>query len=137
MTFSVDQAQGDVPVTILAIQGDLDGTNYKDFIELANKAQQEGANNILIDMSELVFMSSAGLVSLLNIAKMMRGEASPVSEDGWDALHDIDRDRDSGIQEHVKLLNPSPKVMKTLDISGMKQYFKIFTDRESAVASFG
>jgi anti-anti-sigma factor len=137
MTFSVDQAQGSVPVTTLAIQGDLDGTNYKDLIELASKAQQEGAKNILIDMSELIFMSSAGLVSLLNIAKMMRGEASPESEDGWDALHDIDRDRDSGIQEHVKLLNPSPKVMKTLDISGMKQYFDIFTDKESAVASFG
>ena len=137
MTFSVDQAQGSVPVTIMAIQGDLDGTNYKDLIELAGKAQQEGANNILIDMSELIFMSSAGLVSLLNIAKMMRGEASPESEDGWDALHDIDRDRDSGIQEHVKLLKPSPKVMKTLDISGMKRYFEIFTDKESAVASFG
>ena len=137
MTFSTDQAQGKVPITILIIQGDLDGTNYKDLIELATSAQQEGTNNILIDMSELIFMSSAGLVSILNIAKMMRGEASPDPDDGWDALHEIDRDRDSGIQEHVKLLNPSPKVMKTLDISGMKQYFEIFTDREIAISSFG
>jgi anti-anti-sigma factor len=137
MTFSVDQAQGNAPVTILAIQGDLDGNNYKDFIELAKSAQQEGTKNILIDMSELIFMSSAGLVSLLNVAKMMRGEASPDPENGWDALHDIDRDRDSGIQEHVKLLNPSHKVLKILDISGMKQYFEIFTERESAIASFG
>ena len=137
MTFSVDQVQGSVPVTVLTIEGDLDGSNYKSLIELAKSAQQEGTKNILIDMSELVFMSSAGLVSLLNVAKMMRGEASPDPEDGWDALHDIDRDRDSGIQEHVKLLNPSPKILKTLDISGMKQYFEIFTDRESAIASFG
>ncbi len=136
MTFSTDQAQGNVPVTILAIQGDLDGSNYKDFIELAKSAQQEGINNILIDMSELIFMSSAGLVALLNIAKMLRGEASPDPENGWDALHEIDRERDSGIQEHVKLLNPSPKVLKTLDISGMKQYFEIFTDKESAILSF-
>ena len=136
MTFSTQQAQGTVPVTILSIQGDLDGSNYQELIELAKNAQEEGASNILIDMSELIFMSSAGLVALLSIAKMMRGEKPPDPESGWDALHEIDRDRESGIQEHVKLLSPSPKVENTLGISGMKQFFEIYSDRESAVSSF-
>lgn len=137
MIFSTDQTQGKVLVTILVIKGDLDGSNYQELIDIAKSAQEEGIKNILIDMSGLNFMSSAGLVALLSIAKLMRGEAPPDPENGWDALHEIDRDRDSGIQQHVKLLNPPPKAEKTLEISGMKQFFEIFTDRESAVASFG
>lgn len=136
MTFSLEQTQGKVPVTILKIQGNLDGSNYQEFIDLAKDALGEGTTDLLIDMSDLSFMSSAGLVGLLSISKMMRGEAPPDPEHGWDAFHDIDRDRDSGVQQHVKLLNPSPKVEKTLKMSGMNLFYEIFTEKQSAVASF-
>jgi anti-anti-sigma regulatory factor len=137
MTFIIDQVQSKVPVTVLTIQGDLDGSNFQELIDLAKKAHQEGASDFLLDMSELNFMSSAGLVALLSISKLMRGETPPDPEYGWDALHEIDRDRDSGVQQHVKLLNPPPKVEKILEMSGMKKFFEIFTDKQTAIASFG
>ena len=137
MTFAIEKVQGRVLVTVLAIRGDLDGSNYQEFIDLAKSAYQKGATDFLIDMSNLNFMSSAGLVALLSIIKLMSGESLPDPEHGWDALHEIHRTRDHGVQQHVKLLKPLPNVDKVLKMSGMKKFFEIFAEKQAAIASFG
>jgi anti-anti-sigma regulatory factor len=137
MSITIDQAQGKVPVTILSVQGDLDASNYQDVIDSATQAYEAGARDILIDMSEIKFMSSSGLVALHSIALLMRGEELPDPEYGWEAFRTLDRDRESGVQEHVKLLNPQPKVDRSLEITGLKQFFEIYTDLDTALASFG
>ena len=55
---------------------------------------------------------------------------------GWEALHALDRDRDSGIQEHVKLLNPQARVRQTLEKVGLDVFFEIYEDQDEAIASF-
>ena len=42
----------------------------------------------------------------------------------------------SNARKHVKLLNPQPEVDKSIENAGMKQFFKVFTDLDSAIASF-
>lgn len=137
MTITIDQAQGKVPVTILGVQGDLDASNYQDVIDNAVQAHEDGARDILIDMSEIKFMSSSGLVALHSIALLMRGGKVPDPDYGWEAFRTLDRDRESGVQEHVKLLNPQPQVDRSLELTGLKQFFEIYTDRDTALASFG
>jgi anti-anti-sigma regulatory factor len=137
MNISVSQAQGRVPVTILSIQGDLDGSNYQDLIAKAKELYNAGTRHLVLDMTNVPFMSSAGIVALHNAALLMRGDQPPDPEQGWAAYHAVARDRDgSGLQQHVKLLNPQPRVDRTLGIAGMKAFFEIHTDLATAIASF-
>ncbi len=137
MTITIDRAQGKVPVTILGIQGDLDASNYLDVIAKAKGVYDAGARHILIDMSAMPFMASSGLVALHSIALLLRGEEPPDPEYGWAAFRALDRVRDIGLQRHVKLLSPQPKVDQLLEMTGLKGFFEIHTDLETAIASFG
>jgi anti-anti-sigma factor len=136
MEITVQQRQGRAPVTILQTHGDLDASTYQDLIAKAQQVYEAGARNILIDMSDTEFMGSSGLVALHSIALLLRGQKLPDLESGWAAFHAIDHDRDAGLQQHVKLLNPQSQVDRVLEMSGLKQFFEVHTDLETAVASF-
>ncbi len=137
MTISIKKAQGDIPVTILGIEGDLDASNYLDVISAAKDIYDGGGRNLIVDLSSLRFMSSSGLVALHSIALLMRGDETPDLESGWESLLSLDRDKGSGVQEYVKLLNPQSRVDRTLEMTGLKEYFEIYTDLETAILSFG
>src|SRR5829696_444085 len=134
MTFN--QRQGAVPVTVLSIHGDLDGSTYRDAIAGAQSLYDKGTRNLLLDIGDVPFMSSAGVVALASIAALMRGDAQPDPESGWNALHALEQDINTGVQQHLKLLNPQPNVDKVLDTVGLKSFLEIHTDLNSAVASF-
>jgi anti-anti-sigma regulatory factor len=114
----------------------LDGQNFQELIGKAREVYDGGARNVLLDMDALTYISSAGLVALHTIALMFRGEAAPDPEHGWSALKSMDRSRDGGIQEHVKLLNPRPEVRSVLEMVGFTAFFEMFTDLQEAVRSF-
>ena len=136
MAIKLEQAKGNSQVSILSIEGDLDASNYLEVIDTAKQARDLGAKYLLINMSDMSFMSSSGLVALHSVALLMRGEEPPDPEYGWEAIRSIDRDRDSGIQERVKLVNPNPRVDRSLESTGLKEYFEIHTDLDMAVSSF-
>ena len=135
MEISVVQAKGKVPVSVFMLKGDLDASSYRDLIAEAQKSFDSGTRNLLLDLTDLAFISSAGLAALHIITKMFKGEQAS-DEDGWGAFKAIDRDRDSGMQTNVKLLNPSENVNSVLDTVGFKQFFEVFTDRDEAIQSF-
>lgn len=64
------------------------------------------------------------------------GEEPPDPQAGWGAIRSIDRDSDRGLQQHLKLLSPEPKVDKVLEMAGFKRYLEVFSDLEEAIASF-
>jgi anti-anti-sigma regulatory factor len=136
MTIKLERAEGNAQVSILSVEGALDASNFQRVIDIAKQAVDGGAKYLLIDMSKISFMSSSGIVALHSIALLMRGELPPDPEHGWEALRAIDRDLESGIQENVKLLSPQPKVDRSLQITGMKEFLEIHTDLDTAIASF-
>jgi anti-anti-sigma regulatory factor len=136
MHITVTQATGKVPVTILHIHGDLDAANYQTLIAKAKDVYKAGARDILLDLGNMAFMGSSGLVALHSVACLMRGEALPDTESGWAAIRGMDQGRKIGLQQHVKLLNLQPRVERVLDMAGFKQFFEIYTDLETAIASF-
>jgi len=136
MEIIVTEAQGRVPVTILHLAGRIDASNYQTVFDKAKELYDLSARDLLVDLSEVSFISSAGIVSLHRIALLFRGEKVEEEETGWSAIHGIDRDQSGATQEHVKLLNPVPDVDHTLDLVGFKRYFDIFTDLNQAVAAF-
>jgi anti-anti-sigma regulatory factor len=136
MNITAEQPTARVPVTILRLQGDLDGSNYLDLVAAARTAQQTGTTHLLLDLTGVSYMSSAGLVALHSAVQLLRGEQPPDPEAGWSALKSVALDKPAGAQQRVKLLNPQPRVTRTLEMSGMNVFFEIFTDETAAVASF-
>jgi len=136
MQINVFNEQGKVPVTILQLAGQLDGQTYQDLIAKALDITNDGAKNIILDMGELTYISSAGLVSLHTIAMLLRGETPPDPEQGWAALKSLDDAADSNLQKNVKLLNPRPEIVSVLDMVGFSAFFEIFTDKQKALDSF-
>ncbi|MBX3060085.1 MAG: STAS domain-containing protein [Anaerolineae bacterium] len=139
MNITIEQVESRVPVTIMKLVGQLDASSYLDVIETGKKLHREGTRDLLIDMSEMTFMASSGLVALHNIALLMRGEQPQDPEAGWAAMHAINRDvqNSGGFEAHCKLLNPTPAVRKTLDVTGFASLFEIFDGRDEAIATFG
>jgi anti-anti-sigma regulatory factor len=129
------QKQGHVPVTILQLSGKLDGSNYTELIDHAHKAYLSGVKYLLLDLSGLTYMSSAGLAAIHRTALMFRGIFEG-DENGWASYHAIDRDRDRRDPQYVKLLSPQQEVARVLDITGFNSLFETYTNLDSAIASF-
>lgn len=136
MNISVSQASGRVPVTVLKLDGQLDGQNYQDLIAKAQELYNSGTRDFLLDLSDLTYISSAGLVALHSVALLTRGEELPDVEGGWSAYRSMGRTSEAGVQKHVKLLNPRTEVMNVLDMVGFGRVFEIYTDVDEAVNSF-
>lgn len=136
MEIAVSTEQGRVAVSVLRIAGQLDGQTYNQLIERAREAYAAGSRSMLLDLGDLTYLSSAGLVALHSIALLLRGESLPDAEQGWNTLKTMDRSHESGRHRSLKLLNPRPEVKSVLEMVGFSDFFEIFTDRQQALASF-
>jgi anti-anti-sigma regulatory factor len=136
MDIVVKEAQGNIPVTIMQLQGELDASNYLDVIAHTKEVYKAGTRDLLLDLSGLSFMASSGLVALHSIALIMRGEEPPDPEHGWGAFRALGRDKEAGFEQHCKVLNPQPPVARALEITGFKAFLEVYTDLDTALASF-
>ena len=137
MLISILQKQGRVPVTVININGRLDGQNYQELIARGQELYDAGTRDILLDLTDLSYVSSAGMVAFHNIAILLRGETPPSPDQGWGAYRSMGRSStEDDTQEHFKLFNPQPEVDHILDMVGFNTIFKIFTDLDEAINSF-
>jgi len=136
MNITVSQQQGREQVSVIHLDGRLDSSNYQNLIDEAKKLHAAGARHLILDMTNLTYISSAGLVAVQSTAKLFRGESLPNVEAGWNAIRSLDKERAGGTQKNVKLLNLTPKVQSVLDTVGFAEFFEIYTDLAGAVASF-
>ena len=136
MEISVSQAQGNVPVTVIKIDGRLDGQNYQELVSKAQELLNAGACDFLLDLSDLTFISSSGLVALCSVAMLARGENISNAAERESASRPIVHATESGTQKHFKLLNPRPEITHVFDIVGLGTMFDVFMNREEAVNSF-
>src|ERR1044071_6400931 len=136
MNISVSQVQGKVPVSVVKLDGQLDGQNYQELITKAQDLYKAGTRDFLIDLSDLSYLSSAGLVALHSVALLAKGEELPDTEHGWSAYRSMGRTSPAGLQTHVKLLSPRDEVKNVLDMVAFTNVFEIFTSRDEAVKSF-
>jgi anti-anti-sigma regulatory factor len=134
MEIAVSIHQSDHPIAILQIKGEINASN---FMEIVNKAQElydNPARNLIIDLSEVPSVSSTGLVALHKIALVYSGVPQQVEADKDEIRPDFTHS--SNARKYVKLLGPQPEVDKALTSAGLKLFFKVFTDLESAIKSF-
>ena len=136
MQINVSIQQGRVPITILQLNGDLDASNYTEPIQQAQALFDGGTRYVIIDLSSVPYLSSAGLMAMHTMALIFSGSETAHSQSGWSSFRAMEPKRDQVVREHVKLLNPQPKVDQVLDMVGLKQFLEIYTDMDSAVKSF-
>lgn len=136
MEMTVSKNLGIVPVTVLGVEGSLDGSNYSGLIAKADEILKEGSHDLLLDLGKLRFVSSAGISALHRVSLLFSGKRREEMEEGWAEYHAMQRDLGNGFQQHVKLLNPNVEVKKALELTGFSAYFEIYTDIQAALTSF-
>jgi anti-anti-sigma regulatory factor len=136
MEMTSGTVSGSPSIVILSLNGELDASNYLDVIDRVRQLYNGGARQLVIDLSELSFLSSSGLVSLHSAALVMRGEEPPSPDLGWSAFHAIASDVEQGFETCCKLVNPQGRVRKTLEMTGFNTFLEIFGDTDSAIRSF-
>ena len=134
LTIDVDQVGGSPSVTVVALDGELDASNYERVIDVVRSAYAQGARGLVIDMAELTFMASSGLFALHSALRIMRGETPPDPEMGWSALHQVAQDHDSAAAT-VRLAAPQEAIARVLERTGMTSLFGVNASRADAIAA--
>lgn len=132
MNITVMNEQGRVPVTVLHIDGDIDSSNYEQLDQVAEKQIAAGAQYILIDLSEVGFISSAGFRSFTRIFKELRSHSMDASE------QEMHKGINSGAYKspYLKIFKPSKLVAETMKIAGFDMLLEVHHDMQAAIDSF-
>lgn len=120
LNIMVGEAQGNVPVTILRLEGDIDAATQKTLQDKATEAVGGGATHILLDMSGVNYMGSAGFRAIHALSNMLSSEESSTLSKS----------------PYLKLLNPTDSVARVIKTLGFDVYLDIYQDRDEAVNSF-
>jgi anti-anti-sigma factor len=141
MKITITKTEMPVPVTILHLDGTLDGANYQSLIDKAAEVYAAGARNLVLELSKLGFISSAGLGALHQVALLFQEKEQPGQDEcwaayRWAAYRSVDRDHRLRVQEHMKLVSPTEEVREMLDMIGFSSLFEIYPDLHQASASF-
>lgn len=123
-------------VTIMHLMGDIDASNYTSVIDKAQEAYTEGVRHLVLDLEKVPYVSSAGLMALHSIARIFTGQMTQSRDGGRPVFRSINPKEDSSAKDHVKLLNPQPAVEQVLEVVGLKQFFEIYKDVDTAIKSF-
>lgn len=119
LRISSEQTQAEVPVTILQLRGWLDAQSEEQLLEAARSSYDDGARYLLIDMSELDTLTSAGMRALQKVYQIFTPK-----EDHFKIAH-------------LKLCNAPPQIYNVLGITGFLQNIPMYESREAALQSFG
>lgn len=128
LTITTSRSKGSMPVTVLHLKGHLHGPTEQELFEHARQANEGGAKHILLDMSELEVLASAGLRALQNIFKLYTPHEDIV------ALKD--RDGEPYKSPYLKLVCPNPQIYYILSITGFLQNIPLYNNLEEAADSF-
>lgn len=128
MEITVSLRQASEPVAVMRLQGSIDASNFVQIVDKAQEIYQNPARNLILDLSEVPSISSTGLAAIHKIALLYSGVPNQMKHP--DLTHN------SNARKRVKLLNPQPDVEKTLETAGLKLFFKVFRDLDSALQSF-
>lgn len=130
MEIKVSQKQGQVPVTVFHIVGDLTGEAV--LVQAAEQARKGGTEHLLLDMSASPYVSSSGLRGLHALWMMFRQDLSPQADEA------IRQGITTGSYKstQVKLCQLSKNALKALTLSGYDMFLEIHPSVDEAVASF-
>jgi len=132
MEISAVQQAGRVPVTVFHIKGDIDSTTYLQAQAQIEQAVHAGARDMVLDLTEVGYLSSAGIRLLSHLFTLLRGD---LPQEGDAAMKQGIRDG-TFKSPHLKLVSPTPRVAQVLNMSGLDMMIESYRRVPDAVASF-
>jgi len=118
LKYSVEQVEAAVPVTVFHLRGWLDAQSENDFAGWANEAYEGGARYLLLDLSELDTLTSAGMRAIQKVYKQYTPE---------------DADKEN---PRLKLASAPPPVYHALKMAGFLISIPMYESVQSALDSF-
>ncbi len=100
-------------VTLMELTGRIDSTNANQLGDALNESIADGRNQLVLDLSGVEYMSSAGLREMVAALKQCRKGTGD-----------------------VRLANPSDRVKEVLELAGLDTIFDIYDTQVEAVGSF-
>ena len=119
LNITVEQTQAAVPVTVFTIHGWLDGQSEEHLLATARTEYENGARYLLIDMSGLDTITSAGIRALQKLYQMYTPK-----EDRFKIAH-------------LKLCKAPPQIYNVLGITGFLQNIPMYENQTDALETFG
>ena len=116
---SEEMQADDVPVTVFRLRGWLDAQSEEQLLEAARTAYDGGARYLLIDMTDLDTLTSAGMRALQKVYQIFTPK-----EDQFKVAH-------------LKLCNAPPQIYNVLGITGFLQNIPMYESQDTALQSFG
>ncbi len=121
-----------VPVTVVEVTGNIDSATHTTFEAKAEELIKNGARHILVDLTKVPYMSSAGLRALSSILNKLRAINGDVSEEEMRKRINEGKYK----SPHLKLLNLSEATKTGFDTAGFDMFLETFTDYQKALSSF-
>jgi anti-anti-sigma factor len=100
-------------VTLVELEGRVDSSNANLLGEALTNEIDNGHTNLVLDISSVDYMSSAGLRELVSAYKKVKRVAGD-----------------------LRLVQPSPRVQDILELSGLDTIFQVFPTQTDAVESY-
>ena len=107
------QAKREEGTLTAATEGRIDGANARLFLEALENAIEETDTAVLLDLSDLAYISSAGLRVILQTAKALRAQNAQFA-----------------------LCSAKGPIREVFEISGIDQIVSIHDSEDAAIASF-
>jgi hypothetical protein len=128
LNITTSRMDGETPVAILHLSGHLHGDTENRLMNEVHQLHQEGVRYLLLDLSEVEILTSAGLRAIHNSFVLFtpRNDVSVINEH-------MDEPYKS---PYFKLVCPNPNIYYVLNIAGFLQNIPIYNDVDEAVHSF-
>jgi ABC-type transporter Mla MlaB component len=119
-------------LVILRLKGELDSNSVAEFENELSVILGDGSRDILVDMTDLEFMSSAGVRALNTLYHQLHPTGSAEEKKA------VSLGIRAGTYEapHLKLLAPSDRILHVLKMSGLDMYLCVYDDEGEAIAAF-
>ena len=118
LQIGVSKEDGDKAVTIMRLNGSVDANTQSTLETRAKEVIDGGAQNLILDMSGVDYLGSAGMRAIHAISNML----SP--------------DEQGMRSSHLKVLSPSPAAAKVFKTLGFDSFIDIHDNVDDAIAAF-
>jgi len=128
LTVNVSKTGGATPVTVIHLRGDLHGETESQLMNQVRQIHQEGSRYLLLDLSGVEVLTSAGLRAIHSIFNLF----TPKDDKTLISAHANEPYK----SPYFKMVCPNPNIYYVLNIAGFLQNILIYNDVEEAVSSF-
>ena len=118
LTITSEHVQARVAITVFRLKGWLDAQSENQFVQAAQAAYEAGARFLVLDLSQIEAVASAGIRAVQKANRIFASEG---------ALYRV---------AHVRLASAPPQIVQVLGITGFLQNLPLYENVQAAIESF-